>query len=89
VENEKFVEMFKEIFNYVNHLNYDKHFISKAVENQHRTLQQSFMGDVINFIKDYAKTQYFDGRNEDSVRFAKAFVKWLEENPGIEYLPFI
>ena len=89
MENEKSIELFKEVFNYVNHLNYDKHFISKAVENQHRTLQQSFMGDVINFIKDYAKTEFFDLRNEDSVKFAKAFAKWLEENPDIEYLRFI
>jgi hypothetical protein len=89
MENEKSVELLKEVFNYVNHLDYDKHFISKAVENQHRTLQQSFMGDVINFIKDYAKTEFCDLRNEASVKFAKEFVKWLEENPSIDYLPFV
>lgn len=89
MDNEKNTEMFKEIFNYVNHMNYDKHFIIKAVENQHRTLQQSFMGDVIIFLKDYAQTKYFDARNEASVEFAKKFVNWLEENQTAGHLPFI
>lgn len=39
--------------------------------NSHRTLQQNFWRSVAHMIKEYAKNEYYDLRNEDSVNWCK------------------
>lgn len=51
-----------------------------AISKQHRTLQQKFIKLIFSIIREYAKTEYCDGRNEDSVELCKKTMNLLESN---------
>jgi hypothetical protein len=57
--------------------------LTHEIRYQHRTNQQSFVKNMFNFLKEYAKSLH-DGRNVDSV-------KWAKEATELEsaYFPFI
>ena len=51
--------------------------------NSHKTLQQSMMGVMINFLLQYSQTQFFDLRNEFSVKVAKVTKEALEKEDWV------
>ena len=50
--------------------------LNTLVSNEHRTIQQTFIKNINDFLVDYSENGY-DGRNESSVLYAKK-VKELE-----------
>jgi hypothetical protein len=77
------------ITSFLNNYSWDKEGFIKAMANQHRTLQQTFMNLCLAWIKHNAKLEegWFDGRNEAAVQICKEIV---ENVPDVEYqLPLI
>ena len=68
---------------YVNNMGHSPKEFVEGMSHQHRTLQQSFTGVCIAWLKHLSELQEFqyDLRNEDSVKLAK---KLLEERPGLD-----
>lgn len=75
----------KAISNYVN--GFGMHRLNKLAElmtNDHPTLQQGKMRLFVAFVREMAKKQYTDARNENSVALAKKLVKdWGEYGPAL------
>lgn len=57
--------------------------ILQGIMGEHRTLQASFMRCLINALKRYGETDYYDLRNEAAVKWAK------KATEGDVYIPFI
>ncbi len=67
--------------NAVNNFSYGEQaeeFINQ-LSRQHRTLQQNVWRMIANTIGEYADTEHFDLRNEDSVNFCKKVTEFMEE----------
>ena len=45
--------------------------LNGLVSGEHRTIQQSFVKEIHNFLVEYSESNY-DLRNEESVKFAKS-----------------
>jgi len=60
-----------------------------ALISEHRTLQQNFIGVIIQLIVQYGQLEdrYFDGRNEASQRLCEKITKFIEKDGY--YLPLI
>lgn len=69
----------------VNDTSFNHKELAKKMANNHPTLQQNFMRLCLSFIKEMASKEYYDGRNESSVKVAKEIVT----NFGDDYLPYI
>lgn len=54
----------------------------------HRTIQQSIMRGVVILLRRMAAVEYYDDRNEASVKMARAAVKAIDEQ-GVSSLPMI
>lgn len=51
------------------------------LQKMHKTLQQSFQREIVMlWIKEMAKNENYDGRNEATVKQCKAIVEFLEKN---------
>ena len=59
--------------------------IFEGLINSHKTLQQCFMKSFIMAMKQYHDADYYDARNEASVKLAGKIVELAEDHP----LPFI
>lgn len=58
-----------------------------AVPMFHRTLQQSFMRNlIVPLIRQFADMEYFDARNEGTVKLARTLIEIIDSEG---YLPFI
>ncbi len=68
-----------------NYMGMDLFEVGKMLAWEHNTLQQNFMRVVVGFIKEEAKKDYSDLRNEQTVLICKELVKHLEE----VYLPYV
>ena len=82
-ENQKLVN---EFFDKINVMGGEKEMandILEVINHSHRTLVQTFFRIMKIVISEYAKTQFFDPRNEGSVKWAKK-VSEVDES-----LPFI
>ena len=55
--------------------------------NVHPTIQQSLVRGMFVFLRKLAETDYYDARNEDAVKAARAAVKAIDKE-GI-YFPMI
>lgn len=76
---------YKILYTYINRMGGKKE-IGKMMANEHPTLQQSFMREVVmSFINEMASKEYMDMRNEASVNACKAIKKILDEI----YFPFV
>ena len=51
-----------------------EHFV-----NVHPTIQQSLVRGMFVFLRKLAETEYYDARNEDAVKAARAAVKAIDE----------
>ena len=73
----------KAMSNYLNSfsVNYDE--FAKQMSYEHRTLQQNFTRLCIAWLKQLSETEYYDLRNEASVKFAKRIQDKLTELPMI------
>lgn len=79
----------EQIASAVNTFSFDSSLFCESMGREHKTLQQSFMRDiVIPFIRYAASSNYnTDGRNEDTHRLAVELNKVLEQsNISIPYV---
>ncbi len=74
-------EAISHLGNAVNNFNYGEQSVEffNQLSRQHRTLQQNIWRMIVNTIREYADTKYFDLRNEDSVKFCKKVQEFMEE----------
>ena len=74
--------------NFANSFHPDVKGFSKAMRNQHRTLQQSVMATFVQLVNDWAEdyeNNIFDGRNEETVKLASKLAEITKD----AYLPMI
>ena len=69
--------------NYINSFNVDYEEFAKEMSHEHRTLQQNFTRLCIAWLKQLSETEYYDLRNEASVKFAQGIKDKLEGLPCI------
>ncbi len=71
----------------LNSFSWKPEVFAKAATMEHRTLQQSLVRTLVCVIKEMAKSESYDGRNEASVMLCKKIVESgvLDET----YLPFV
>lgn len=67
-----------EIANAMNCFGFDNFKFTEAMGREHRTLQQTFTGVVFSWINHLANTEYYDLRNEASVKTCKRLVQLAE-----------
>ena len=58
--------------NYLNSFSVNYNEFAKDMAMEHRTLQQSFTRLCIAWLQELAETEYYDLRNEASVKFAQS-----------------
>jgi hypothetical protein len=75
------------ISNFTDSFDFPDELIAKKMANEHCTLQQSFMRLCMTFIKLMSEKNYWDGRNEASVKTAKKIMEAFGDEPIS--LPFI
>jgi len=76
----------------VNTFGFDQEAFNKAMNRQHRTLQQSMMRAVLGWVESVADkdAKFFDARNEGSKRVAtKLIQEFRDNNDGIEPSKFL
>lgn len=78
----------KDFMSWVNHFSHDRSEFVKIVCHDHPTLQQGAMRIFLECIKDWAGRDYYDARNEATVKLCKDIVEKCGEE-GEFYLPFI
>ena len=80
----------KTISDYVNNMSFDPKEFVKFMDREHRTLQQSFTGLCLHWLKHLAELEegHYDGRNEASVQIAKKLLKDMDLRYDL-HLPFI
>ena len=76
-------DMVKEITNYVNNMGSDYREFAKLMSREHRTLQQQFTKLCISWLKELSETEYYDLRNEGSIKFAQSIKDKLVNLPLI------
>lgn len=64
--------------NFVNSYSTNEKEFAKEMCRQHRTLQQSFTRLIIGFLKEQAKEDDYDLRNQNSIRLSRKVVELLE-----------
>ena len=69
--------------NYVNSMSSDYSEFAQKMSCEHRTLQQNFTKLCIAWLKQLSEAEYYDLRNEASVKFAKRIKDQLVELPTI------
>ena len=69
--------------NYLNCFGVDYKEFAKQMSCEHRTLQQNFTRLCIAWLKQLSETEYYDLRNEGSVKFAQSIQDKLVGLPMI------
>ena len=69
--------------NYLNSFGVGYKEFAKGMAQEHRTLQQSFTRLCIAWLQELAETEYYDLRNEGSVKFAQSIQDKLTGLPMI------
>lgn len=65
--------------NFVNKMGHDNKEFVEEMSREHRTLQQSFTGVCLAWIKYMAETDRIDGRNEYSQKVCKKLLTNVED----------
>lgn len=71
-------ETVKTVSNYVNSMSADYKEFAQLMGREHRTLQQNFTKLCVAWLKHLATTEYYDLRNEASVKFAQSIQDKLD-----------
>lgn len=71
-------ETVKTVSNYVNSMSADYNEFAELMGREHRTLQQNFTKLCVAWLKHLATTEYYDLRNEASVKFAQSIQDKLD-----------
>jgi transcriptional regulator with XRE-family HTH domain len=58
----------------------------QTMVSEHRTLQQLSMKLMVQMVRTWADTPYYDARNEDTVLMCKRLVKAIDEDPHLSYI---
>ena len=81
------------VSDYVNNYGHSKEQFAQAMAEEHRTLQQSFTGVCLAWLKLLAsrREHEYDPRNEASVKLARAIDQRMREEygDGWDHLPLI
>lgn len=65
---------------------YNKQEFTDTMLTGHRTLQQSFMRLIMNWLKALSEQEYYDGRNEASVKLAKRIMDAVGDDYCLPYI---
>lgn len=76
-------EAVKFISNYLNSFSVGYDEFAKGMAMEHRTLQQGFTRLCVAWLKQLSETEYYDLRNEASVKFAQSIQDKLTGLPMI------
>lgn len=76
---EKDKKIVEKLTQYVNNISFNPDEFVDEMSRQHRTLQQRYTFLCVAWLKKLADTEYYDGRNEASVKFAKSIKKELDD----------
>jgi len=80
-------QLAKDFSNDVNSSCYDSKYFIEAFKKQHRTLQQKMFGVMLKTMVEIASDDYqVDGRNEQSKKVAKKFIRGYAHEVAEEYL---
>ena len=81
-------ELAKSLTHFFNTFGTEERFklLSKNLMNEHRTLQQTTMKFFIHQMKEWAETEFYDGRNEATVKLCKKIVEEMKDDL---YLPLV
>ena len=60
------------ISSFVNNMGVDYEEFARLMGNEHRTLQQNFTKLCVAWLKHLSEVEYYDLRNEGSVKFAQS-----------------
>ena len=83
------IENAQKIADMVNNFSFDPNMVCKALEREHKTLQQTFTRLCIAWLCTCASDEYrTDGRNEASHNVAKALIE-SQDADFIGAIPFI
>lgn len=87
MEKRTATETTKELIDHLNRFDTDEvaKEIFAVVSSSHRTLQANFFRAIQTVVNEYAKTEYFDPRNEKAVEYCKL----VSESTKDSYIPFI
>ena len=78
------VQLDKDISNFVNRYGTDGSiYLAELMANDHPTLQQAKMRLFVWFVRDMARKQYTDARNEASVNLAIQLVNDWGDGPSL------
>ena len=64
--------------NFVNGMGADYKEFARLMGNEHRTLQQNFTKLCVAWLKHLSEVEYYDLRNEGSVKFAQSIKDQLD-----------
>lgn len=78
-EREEAKKAVRVLSDYVNNMGHNPRAFAEEVSREHRTLQQSMFGVMLECIKMWSEEKYFDLRNEDTVTTCKRLQEFLEE----------
>jgi hypothetical protein len=85
-EKKKVKTVVEALSNFVNNYSCPNREFAKQVMNEHRTLQQGMMRLFIATIEEWAKQEYYDLRNEDTIMLSRKIVETIQ---GESYLRFV
>jgi len=82
--DEATVNLANDISNYVNRYGTSGSlYLAELMARDHRTLQQAKMRLFVFFVREMAKEEFPDARNEASVKLAKGLVKEWGDGPAL------
>jgi hypothetical protein len=81
MESDRVAELAKQISDFVNGFGMGRsQALAVEMVRDHPTLQQGKMRLFVAFVREMAKIEYTDARNENSVALAKLIVKTIDDS---------
>lgn len=79
-------EQVRTLTSIVNSFTFPTEYFAERMMFEHRTLQQSTMRLFIAIIREWSQQEYYDLRNEATIKLSKKIINALDDT---DYLPFV
>lgn len=79
-------EQVRTLTSIVNSFTFPTEYFAERMMSEHRTLQQSTMRLFIAIIREWSQQEYYDLRNEATIKLSKKIINALDDT---DYLPFV